>query len=81
MIDIVMKVGCLGVIVGWVGLLYDVIMDMVMLFYCNIVVVGGLVFVIIYDKDLFLKVVLDGKINLGKVFIKIFILDEINDVY
>lgn len=47
------------------------------LFWKNIGFRGGIVFVIIFDKFVFLDVVLIYKINLGLVFIKFFVLDDI----
>lgn len=79
--DTAMKVGRPGAIVGRVGLPHDATMDMATPFYRNTAVAGGPASVTTYDKDLLLKAVLDGKINPGKVFTKIFTLDEINDAY
>lgn len=79
--DTAMKVGRPGAIVGRVGLPHDATMDIATPFYRNTAVAGGPASVTIYDKDLLLKAVLDGKINPVKVFTKTFTLDEINDAY
>ena len=76
-----MKVGRPGAIIGRVGLPHTSKQDMTTPFYKNTIVAGGPASVTTYDKAVLLKAVLDGEINPGKVFTKIFSLDDIDTAY
>lgn len=71
-----------GATVGRVGLPHNIPKGLLTkAFYKNVAIAGGIASVTTYDKSVLLKVVLDGKINPGKVFNKSFTLDNINDAY
>lgn len=75
------KVARPGANIGRVGLPHGKAQDPATTFYKNAIVGGGPASVTTYDKEVLLKAVLDGKINPGKVFTKIFSLDQINEAY
>lgn len=57
-----------GGFIGRVGLPHGAKMDPAETFYRNVTLAGGPASVTTYDKEVLLKVVLDGQINPGKVF-------------
>lgn len=80
-VDTAVKVGRPGAIVGRVGVPQKPEMNTNNLFWKNIGLRGGVASVTTDDKNVLLDAVLSGKINPGKVFTKIFTLDQIQEAY
>ena len=79
--DTAMKVARAGAVVGRVGLLHDVEVDIPGLFYRNVGLRGGPAPVRTYDMQRLLKEVLDGTINPGIVYTSEYTLDDIQEAY
>ncbi|WEV40507.1 zinc-dependent alcohol dehydrogenase family protein [Lactobacillus sp. ESL0681] len=70
-----------GAIVGRVGLPQVTNLDTAKLFNNNVGLRGGIAAVTTHDRKILLDAVLTGKINPGKVFTKVFTLDQIQAAY
>ena len=76
-----LQMGRPGAHVGRVGVPHDESFDLGELFFRNVVIAGGPASVAYYDKKLLLKAVLDGVINPGKIFTRVYSLDDVQQAY
>lgn len=80
-VETAVQLGRPGAIVGRVGVPQKAEMNTNNLFWKNIGLRGGIASVTTFDKEVLLEVVLNDKINPGKVFTKSFALDDIQAAY